>query len=377
MRDELLFQPDGTHESGMGTSGYEGANPPYGAMITYLLHNSAAGAAVRLDILNANGTTVRTLPLTASEKKPGMYRTEWDMRAGPPLTGAVPSDSELAARAAAAARGGRGGFGGGGFFGRGRGNAEITYPVLPGRYTAQLTVTPAGGGAVTIINRSFTLTQDAAQTLAESDLKSLDQFRHALAEFQNTLRDAQQRVDSAQTAFTPLKTAADAAGDKLTPALKKQLDGVDSAFTHIYCDVGSAAGGGRGGRGGFGGGAFGGRGGAAGPRCPGQGGFGGAEESTPDTPFVRTIQQKVQGMSYLLNVTFDPTAEQRTDLAGLPAELKKQDAALAKLRTVEIPKLAADLKAAGIEEAPPARGRGRGGRGGRGARGGGRGAPSR
>ena len=377
VRDELLFQPDGTHESGMGTSGYEGANPPYGAMITYLLHNSAAGAAVRLDILNANGTTVRTLPLTASEKKPGMYRTEWDMRAGPPLTGAVPSDSELAARAAAAARGGRGGFGGGGFFGRGRGNAEITYPVLPGRYTAQLTVTPAGGGAVTIINRSFTLTQDAAQTLAESDLKSLDQFRHALAEFQNTLRDAQQRVDSAQTAFTPLKTAADAAGDKLTPALKKQLDGVDSAFTHIYCDVGSAAGGGRGGRGGFGGGAFGGRGGAAGPRCPGQGGFGGAEESTPDTPFVRTIQQKVQGMSYLLNVTFDPTAEQRTDLAGLPADLKKQDAALAKLRTVEIPKLAADLKAAGIEEAPPARGRGRGGRGGRGARGGGRGAPSR
>ncbi len=371
VRDELLFQPDGTHESGMGSGGFEGANPPYGAIITYLL-NSDTPKAVKLDILDASGTVVRTLPLLADQKKLGMYRTAWDMRAGPPLTGPVPSDSELAARTEAAARGGRGGGGGGGgggFGGRGgRGNTEITYPVVPGRYTAQLTVTPTSGAPV-VMRQSFTLTKDFAQTLAEGNLKSLDQFRRRLADFQNSLRDAQQGVDSAQRAFTPLKTAADGAGDKLTPALKKQVDDVDSAFTHIYCDVGSAAGGGRGrgfGGGGGGGGAGGRGGAAAGPRCPGQNAFGGgAEESTPDQPFGRTIQQKVQGMSYLLNVTFDPTDEQRKDLAGLPNDLKKQEAALAKLRTVDIPKVAADLKAAGIEEAP-ARGRGRGGRGGRG-----------
>ncbi len=369
VRDELLFQPDGTHESGMTTTGFEGANPPYGAIITYLLVGQSGsrtvGQSVRLDIIDANGTTVRSLPLTADQKKPGMYRIAWDMRAGPPLTGQVPSDSELAARAEAAARGGRGGFGGGagGFGGRGgRGNTEIYYPVLPGRYTAQLTVTPASG-APTVLKQSFTLTKDAAQTLAESDLQTLNQFRKRLADFQNSLRDAQQRVDSAQQAYTPLKAAADNGGDKMTPALKAQAANVDSSFTKLYCDVGSAAGGGRG-RGGFGGGGGGGRGGEAGAiRCPGQGNF--SEDFTPDVPAVRTIQQKVQGMSYLLNVTFAPTAEQEKDLAGLPAELKAQEAVLAVLRTKDIPALAAALKAAGIE-APAGRGRGRGGRGGRG-----------
>ncbi len=314
---------------------------------------------------------MRTLPLTADQKKPGMYRVEWDMRAGPPLTGPVPSDSELAARAEAAARGGRGGggAGGGGGFGRGRGNAEVTYPALPGRYSARLTVTPESGAAA-VLTQSFNLTKDYAQTLAEADLKSLDQFRKGLADFQESLRQAQQRVDSAQTAYMPLKTAAEGAGDKLTPALKQQAADVDSAFTHVYCDVGSAAGGG--GRGGFGGGGGGrGRGGPGGPtiRCPGQGNFG--EDAAPDVPLVRTIQQKVQGMSYLLSVTFAPTAEQRKDLAGLPADLKKQEAALATLRTTLIPNLERDLKAGGVDLTPPAPARGRG-RGGRGGRGGGR-----
>jgi len=367
VRDQLLYQPDNSHNSGMGTSGYEGANPPYGAIITYLTvggevgqsDSQTVGQSVRLDILDASGTIVRTLPLAADDKTAGMHRVAWDMRAGPPLTGPVPSDSELAARAKAG-RGGRGGGGGGGFGGFGGRGGEITYPVTPGRYTAQLTVKPASGAAV-VLTQSFTLTKDDAQVMAASELRSLDQFRHGLADFEASLRDAQARVDSAQRAFTPLKTAADAAEDRLTPALKTQLAAVDSAFTHLYCDVGSAAGGGgRGARGG-------GRGGAAGGiRCPGQGGFGGAEDNTPDTPPERTIQQKVQGMSYLLNVTFNPTAEQQSDLRGLPADLKKQEAALATLRNKDIPALEAALKAGGVDLTPPARGRGRG----RGARGG-------
>jgi hypothetical protein len=96
-----------------------------------------------------------------------------------------------------------------------------------------------------------------------NELKSLDEFRRTLATFQISLRDAQARVDSAQQAYTPLKTAADAAGDKLTPALKAQVAAVDSAFKAVYCDVGGGNGGGRGG---FGGG----RGRGAGAREPGR-----------------------------------------------------------------------------------------------------------
>ncbi|HEU4990721.1 MAG TPA: hypothetical protein VFT41_13130, partial [Gemmatimonadaceae bacterium] len=217
VRDELLFQPDGTHESGMGTSGYAGENPPYGAMVTYLLNGTGT---VKLDILDAAGRVVRTLPLTSDDKTIGMHRVAWDMRAGPPLTGPVPSDSAIDAQAEEARSGrGRGGFGGG-FFGRGRGNAEVTYPVVPGRYTARLTVTPAGGGATTIINRSFTLTKDANQVMAQDGLESLDKFRLEFAAFEVQHRSAQARVDSMMSAYEPLKAAAGRAGDKLTPALK-------------------------------------------------------------------------------------------------------------------------------------------------------------
>lgn len=356
IRDQLLYNPDNSHDSGMGTTGYEGANPPYGAIITYLLNGTPVKSA-RLDIADASGTVVRTLPLT--EHAPGMYRTTWDMKDGPPLTGPVPSDSEVKAQAEAAARGrgGRGGFGGGGFgFGRGA-QGPATFPALPGHYVARLVVTPESGAPVTM-SQGFDLTRDDAQVMTLAELRSLDGFRRGLAAFQGSQRQVQARVDSAQTAWEPLKAAAERDSAKLSPELKKQVAEVDSAFTHVYCDVGSARGGGRG----FGGR---GRGGAAGPRCPGQG-FGGEDEVTTQ-PAVRTIQQKVQGMSYLLNVTFNPTAQQRSDLAGLPAELARQDAALTELRAKLIPNLERALKEAGVEMRAPVRGgRGRGGRGGRG-----------
>ncbi len=235
--------------------------------------------------------------------------------------------------------------------------------MVPGRYTARLTVTPAGGGATTIINRSFNLTKDANQVMAQSDLESLDRFRLGYAKFQESLRPAQERVDSMAAAYAPLKAAADRASDKLTPALKTQLAQLDSAVTDVYCDIGSA-GGGRGGRGG----GRGGRGAAGGIRCPGQFGFGGGpEDNTPDQPVKLTITQKVQGMAYLTNVTFEPTAEQRSNLASLPGDLRAAEAKLARVRTKDIPAFEAALKAAGVDLSPPARGR-RGGRGGRGGR---------
>ncbi len=356
IRNELLYNPDNSHDSGMGTAGYEGANPPFGAIVTYLLNGEPVKSA-RLDIQDASGTVVRTLPLT--EHAPGMYRTMWDMRAGPPLTGPVPSDSAVKAQAEAAARGrgGRGGFGGFGGFGRGA-QGPATFPVVPGHYVARLVVTPASGAPVTM-SQGFNLTKDDAQVMTLAELRSLNTFRRGVAGFQYSLQQAQARVDTAQTAWMPLKAAAERDSAKLSPELRKQAAAVDSQFTAVYCDVGSARAGGRG----FGGGR--GRGGAAGPRCPGQN-FGGEDEVRTE-PVVRTILQKVQGMSYLLNVTFNPTAQQRSDLAGLPAELKKQDAALATLRTKLIPNLESALEEAGIElRAPGGRGRGGRGRGGRG-----------
>ncbi|HEX7122366.1 MAG TPA: hypothetical protein VF178_08365, partial [Gemmatimonadaceae bacterium] len=116
VRDELLFQPNTSRSSGMGTSGFTGENPPPGPAIAYLLKPTPAGTRVTLEIVDASGTVVRQLP---AEDEPGLYRPVWDMRVGPPLTGPVDTTAGRGGRggrgqAAGGGGGGRGGRGGGG-----------------------------------------------------------------------------------------------------------------------------------------------------------------------------------------------------------------------------------------------------------------------
>jgi photosystem II stability/assembly factor-like uncharacterized protein len=110
VEDAMLFQPNNSRNSGMGTRGFAGQNPDPGTRITYLLSNVPANAKLSLSILDGSGTVVRALPVN---KTAGMHRTTWDMRVGPPLTGPVDT--------MALQNGGRGGRGGGG--GRGAGGA--------------------------------------------------------------------------------------------------------------------------------------------------------------------------------------------------------------------------------------------------------------
>src|SRR5439155_111524 len=118
VQDALLFQPNTSRSSGMGTSGFTGQNPAPGARIAYLVNGLAPDAKPTLSVVDASGTVVRELSVN---KQPGLYRAVWDMRVGPPLTGPVLSDSAVAALAAAGRGGGRGGFGGRGGGGGGGG----------------------------------------------------------------------------------------------------------------------------------------------------------------------------------------------------------------------------------------------------------------
>ncbi|MFI5232011.1 MAG: WD40/YVTN/BNR-like repeat-containing protein, partial [Gemmatimonadales bacterium] len=108
IRDELDFQPNATRSSGMGTSGFTGQNPELGAGIAYTLNDVPAGAKANIQIVDATGTVIRQI---AAANKPGLYRQYWDMRAGPPLTGAV-TDTLPFGTPVAAGRGGRAGGGG-------------------------------------------------------------------------------------------------------------------------------------------------------------------------------------------------------------------------------------------------------------------------
>jgi len=90
-----------------GQSYYAAPNPPDGALIDYYV--AAASATPTIEILNASGTVIRSLPVPPNRS--GMQRVVWDLRA---------------ASAPAGPSGGRGGGAGS--------------PVAPGTYTARLTV---------------------------------------------------------------------------------------------------------------------------------------------------------------------------------------------------------------------------------------------
>jgi photosystem II stability/assembly factor-like uncharacterized protein len=387
VQDALLFQPNNSRNSGMGTRGFTGQNPEPGPRIAYTMNDVAKDARISLSVLDASGTIVRALP---AEKTAGLHRLTWDMRVGPPLTG--PIDTVALANGGRAGRGGRGGFGGGfggaaqgaadsagrGAFGGpggGRGGAvEPTFPALPGRYVARLTITPAQG-APTSLEQSFALTKDPMVTLSQAELKQLYAFRLSVVKLQRDLRERQAQLDTAQRVLAAAKRAADSAGTKVSPALKARIAAVEKELADVTRELGTSNGG-RGGRGGFGGfGApsftAGGRGGRglggttvtqAGAPARGEPAAGGAAAGTagadqdqnpvgPSTP--ETIQAKLGTTTEMLNVNFNPNPAQKQTVQTLPADLAKQGARVSKLAADDLPALLKALKEAGVDVKTP------------------------
>jgi hypothetical protein len=215
VRDATLVLPDGSRNSGMGSSGYTGQNPAAGAMIAYLVSAVAPGDSARLEVVDGAGTVVRQL---AFNRQPGLYRQVWDMRVGAPLTGPV-----VAAPAGRAGGGGGvgggGGGGGGGGFGRGGGGGEITFVAMPGAYRARLTITPGSGSALAM-EQPFMLTRDAAVILTDAELRQLHTTRLTIARLQAGLRETQAKLDTVQRQLGEARRAADSSS--ATPAATKE-----------------------------------------------------------------------------------------------------------------------------------------------------------
>ncbi|HTI65791.1 MAG TPA: hypothetical protein VL524_19840, partial [Gemmatimonadaceae bacterium] len=409
VQEALLFQPNNSRNSGMGTRGFTGQNPEPGPHIAYTLNDVPADAKISLSVVDAGGAVVRALP---AEKTAGLHRLTWDMRVGPPLTG--PVDSATLANAGRGGRGGRGGFGGGfggaqaganadttgrggfgGFGGPGGGRGGVfdpTFPALPGRYVARLTIaTPHG--APTVLEQSFALTKDPMVTLSDAEMRQLYAFRLSVVTLQRDLRERQAQLDTAQRVLAAAKRAADSSGTKVSPALRARIDSVQGELAAITRELG-APNGGRGGRG-FGAvGAVGGFGGLGGPgglgglgATPiaggGRGGRGSAnvvqsgapsretgaspretaagagqaptdQDQNPVGPSApETLQARLGTTTEMLNVSFNPNADQKQTVRALPAELAREGARVKKVAADDLPALIKALKDAGIDVKTP------------------------
>jgi hypothetical protein len=392
-QDALLFQPNSSRVSGMGSRGFTGQNPEPGPRVSYLLNSVPADAKLSLSIVDGAGTTVRELPMN---KQPGLYRLSWDMRVGPPLTGPVDTLALQRALTPSAGRGGigrggpvtnatgglggpggaadtagRGGAGGAGGQGGGRGGTpDNTLPAVPGKYVARLSISTQTG-APTVLEQPFALAKDPMVMLTDAELKQLYAFRLEVVKTQRSLREKQAQLDTLQRLVAAAKRAADSAGTKVTSELKSQLAAVEKELADITREVG-VANAGRGGAGGGGGGGAGGaiaagagrggRGGGRGGAPTGEAGApaiqagsaaaGGAsdQEQNPTPPATpQNIQAKLATTTEMLNATFNPNPAQKKTIQTLPAELQKQGDRVKKLSSDQLPALLKALKDAGVE----------------------------
>jgi hypothetical protein len=183
-------------EWGGSRGGVAGANPPSGAIIYYHLATGTDSTAVKLEILDATNTVVRTLQSkpkpgeTAIPGTAGLQRTSWDLR-----TAALDAPKELS------------------FFGSTSG-----YLVAPGRYTARLLV---GGKSFTA---PVTVKQDPRVTLTDAQVAEEQRVMRTIhGRIAGIFRDAKRLDDVRDQVKAIVAHAADLPKSDSVAAAGKQL----------------------------------------------------------------------------------------------------------------------------------------------------------
>jgi len=193
-----LFAPRDAYLTEWGGSRGEavGANPPSGAIIYYDIAKGTDSTAVKLEILDATNTVIRTMQSkpkpgeTAIPGTSGLHRTSWDLR-----TDALEAPKGLS------------------FFGSTSG-----YLVAPGRYSARLVV---AGKSYTA---PFTVKQDPRVTLTAAQVAEEQQVVRAIhGRIAAIFRDAKRLDDVRDQVKAIVAHAADLPKSDSVSAAGKQL----------------------------------------------------------------------------------------------------------------------------------------------------------
>lgn len=338
-RSEIAMQLNASRNSGMGSTGFTGQNPDHGVRIAFMLNTLGADSKARLEIVNATGTVIRELPVVA---QPGLYRLVWDMRAGAPLTG--PSDTTQGV-----ARSPRVGLSGP--------MAAPTYAMPPGAYVARLTITPHDG-VPTVLTQRFNLLKDPQQIMTDGELRTLDQFRVHVVQFQRALAESQLKTDSVMRRFADIKRAATANATKISDDTRRQIATIEKALVTVVRDIGAPA---------------------AVRAAQLTARIASATGATPpltNTPVPAidddaaaaaspglTLQARAATLTEMLGVSFAVTPAQQMLVQSLPLALAAQRSRVTKIERDEIASVRSVLQAAGVDmssipaSAPTPRGR--------------------
>jgi hypothetical protein len=226
-----------------GAGEFFAPNPQWDATLSYNLRDAGNGSAT-ITVTGANGALIRTLKGTSNK---GMNRVVWDLRYQPP----VDSAGNLAA-APASGRGGRGGRGaaaaGGGeeeggrggppaatpvgfptAEGRGRGGPPTGPLVLPGHYTARVSVP----GIATPLTSSVVVDADPLPAFTSVDRIKRQTILMSIYEWTKVLGNARIATRALIQQRDSIKADLGGKADSLEARIVRLGTTVDRAFTAV------------------------------------------------------------------------------------------------------------------------------------------------
>jgi photosystem II stability/assembly factor-like uncharacterized protein len=285
--------PGGVRGAGaLGDREYSAPNPAFGANITYFLRDSLPkGGDVTLGIYDASGNRVRDL---TANKKRGMHRVTWDLRNAAPYTVRRPANQV-----------GEPQF---------RQRDPLGPFVLPGKYSARLTV-KTGSGSPAVHETPIDVRSDPLVQLSDADYRALYDMRVSTSRLQATVQAAVRTAEQLKDQLTDVKAAlkTNTAPDTLT----KQSDAIDREVSDILKKL---------------------RGDPEGEPI--------SDDKRVEDP---SIQERVNNIAEEIgNVSSQPTDLQRTTLTLASADLQREVARINTLLQQRIPALNAGLDAAKI-----------------------------
>ena len=208
------YNPNGSVPGGVRGAGatgdreYSAPNPAFGAIITYFLRDSLPkGGDVTLGIYDATGKRVREL---TANKKRGMHRVTWDLRTAAPYTVRRPAGQ--AGESQGRQRDPSGPF------------------VLPGRYTARMSV-KEGSGAPAVQEVPVDVRSDPLVQMSDADYRTLYDMRVSTSRLQATVQAAVRTAEQLKEQVTDVKTALKS--NTAPDSVSKQADAVDKEISDI------------------------------------------------------------------------------------------------------------------------------------------------
>jgi photosystem II stability/assembly factor-like uncharacterized protein len=284
--------PGGTRGAGaLGDREFSAPNPAFGAIITYFLRDSLPKSGdVTLGIYDAAGNRVREL---TANKKRGMHRVTWDLRTAPPYTVRRPANQVGEPQ-----------------FSRRDPSGPF---VLPGKYTARLTV--KGASTPIVSETPINVRSDPLVPMSEADYRVLYDMRVSTSHLQATVQAAVRTAEQLKDQMTDVKAAL-----KTNPApdtVSKQADAVDKEIGDIVKKL------------------------RGDPEADAA-----SDDKKTEEP---SIQERVNSVAEEIgNVTSQPTELQRSTLALATSDLQREVARINVLLQRRIPALNAALDAAKI-----------------------------